>query len=188
MADISFAHILGRLQKFRKWVERVVVTGGEPTMQAHLPEALSIIKEQGFLIKLDTNGSRPAVIRSLVEAGLVDYVAMDVKGPLDSYDRWCGTKVNSDHIRESIDLLLQGTVDYEFRMTFVPFLHKEHDVYQAAEELKTARRFFIQEFVPRDTLDPAYISIRPFSPERMKSIRNNARTIIDHAPIRHHLY
>ena len=85
-------------------------------------------------MKLDTNGSRPDVVKALVGAGLVDYIAMDMKGPLASYDRWCGCGVDKGKIRESIDFILEGRVDYEFRMTLVPFLHREQDALQAAAE------------------------------------------------------
>jgi pyruvate formate lyase activating enzyme len=188
MVDVPFDRVLGRLQKFRKWIEHVVVTGGEPTLQQGLPSAISMLKRRGLKVKLDTNGSRPRVLKALVTAGMIDYVAMDIKGPLDGYDRWCGVRVKKEAIRESIDFLLQGNVEYEFRMTLVPFLHREHDAYRAAEEIASARRFFLQDFVPRDTLDPKYATVQPFSPEKMKSIRESVRTIIDHAPVRSHIH
>jgi pyruvate formate lyase activating enzyme len=128
------------------------------------------------------------VVKRLVADGLVDYIAMDVKGPLGAYERWCGTGVDKARIRESIAFILEGHVDYEFRMTLVPFLHREQDAYEVAEEIKTARRFFLQEFVPRDTLNPKYASIQPFSPEKMKSMREAVGEILRHAPIRSNLH
>ncbi len=188
MEDIRFDYILGRLKKFRKWVERVVVTGGEPTMHKSLVKAVETLKKQGLKVKLDTNGSRPDVVKGLVDEGLVDYIAMDVKGPLDAYARWCGCRVDRKKIRESIDFVLEGRVDYEFRMTLVPFLHREEDAYQVAREIRPARRFFLQEFVPRETLNEKYASIKPFSPEKMKAIREAVSTILENAPIRRHIH
>jgi pyruvate formate lyase activating enzyme len=188
MHDVPFDHILGRLQKFHKWIERVVITGGEPTLHKGLPDAVGVLKKRGLKVKLDTNGSHPEVLKSLVIDGMVDYVAMDVKGPLDGYDRWCGVSVDKGAIRESIDFLLEGHVEYEFRMTLVPFLHKEHDVYETAEEISPARRFFLQEFVPRDTLNPKYASLRPFSPDKMNSMRSTVRSILENAAIRRHIH
>jgi pyruvate formate lyase activating enzyme len=189
MTNIPFDHIMERLNKFRKWVERVVITGGEPTINNALPEALQLLKEHGFKIKLDTNGSNPDVIRAFVTAGMVDYIAMDMKGPLRDYGRWTGVDVNRDRIKQSIDFILEGHTDYEFRMTVVPFLHKEHDVYESAEEIKGAKRFFLQEFIPKETLNPKYVGITPFSPEKMKSMRENVRSIIEkHAPVSNNLY
>jgi len=186
--DVPFDHVLDRLQKFRKWVERVVITGGEPTLQKGLPDAISLLKRKGFKVKLDTNGSRPDVVKGLVMDGVIDFVAMDVKGPLEGYARWSGIDANRGAIRESIDFLLEDHVDYEFRMTLVPFLHKEHDAYQVAEEISPARSFFLQDFVPRNTLNPKFASIRPFSPEKMKSVRETVRCILDNAQIRRHLH
>jgi pyruvate formate lyase activating enzyme len=188
MYDVPFDHIQERLHKFRKWIERVVVTGGEPTVHKALPGVVEILKKRGLLVKLDTNGSHPEVLKALVSEGLIDYIAMDVKGPLETYERWCGVNVNNGKIRESIDFILEGRTDYEFRMTLVPFLHKEHDVYEVAEQLKLARRFFLQEFVPRDTLNPKYTSIRPFSPDKMKAMRQTVASILDNAPVRRHIY
>ena len=181
-------HITQRLAKFRKWIERVVITGGEPTVHEGLPQVVEMLKKRGLKVKLDTNGSNPEVIKGLVAGGLVDYIAMDVKGPLDAYERWCGVSVDIERIRESIALILEGRVDYEFRMTLVPFLHREEDALEVAEEIKGARRFFLQEFVPRDTLNPKYAHIGPFPSEKMKSMRERVAAILEHAPVRSHLH
>ncbi len=104
-----------------------MITGGEPTIHKGLPRVIETLREQGLKVKLDTNGSNPDVVKGLVADGLIDYIAMDVKGPLDAYERWCGTDVDTERIRESIAFILEGHVDYEFRMTLVPFLHHEQD-------------------------------------------------------------
>ncbi len=188
MAGVPLDHVLERLGKFRKWIERVVITGGEPTIHKGLPHVVEALKKRGLKVKLDTNGSNPEVVRRLVADNLIDYIAMDVKGPLETYGRWCGVRVDTERIRESIAFILEGRVDYEFRMTLVPFLHREEDAFQVAEEIKTAHRFFLQEFVPRDTLNPKYASIQPFSAERMKSMRETIGTILQHAPIRSRIH
>lgn len=179
VADIDLHHVLSRLRRFRHWVERVVVTGGEPTIHKGLPALLAALKKEGMRIKLDTNGSSPEVLEHLLSAGLVDYVAMDIKGPLKGYPRWCGVPVERSHIERSVALLLQGRVDYEFRMTVVPFFHKEQDVYEAAALLQQARRFVIQPFKPHNTLEPSFAHIRPFSPEKIQKIRENVAEILD---------
>ena len=187
MADVPFDYVLDRLNKFHKWIEHVVITGGEPTLQKGLPAAIAELKRRGLKVKLDTNGSHPKVLKALVESHMIDCVAMDVKGPLEGYDRWCGVSVKKKAIRESIDFLLEGRVDYEFRMTLVPFLHKEQDAYRTAEQIAPAKTFCLQDFVPRDTLNPKYAGITPFSPEKMKSIRESVREILENAPIRNRL-
>ncbi len=183
MEDVPLSHIFFTLRKFRAWVDRVVVTGGEPSLHAGLLPLLERFKQQGLLVKLDTNGSHPRVVRDAVQAGLVDYVAMDVKGPLSRYDRWCGVKVDTDAIEESIAFLLGGCVDYEFRMTVVPFFHREEDAYEVAAAVKGAKRLFVQEFVPRNTLNPAFEQITPFHPDKIARVRETVRRIFSDAPV-----
>jgi pyruvate formate lyase activating enzyme len=188
LIDLPEEQILGHLRKFRKWVDRVVITGGEPTLQKGLPVFAERLKQEGFKVKLDTNGSHPEVVKVLVKAGLVDYIAMDIKGPTAAYDRWCGTTVDRDKIEESIDFIRSGAIDHEFRMTVVPFLHKEADVYEAASRAGGTKRFTVQDFVPRNTLNPAFANVRPFSPDRMMKIRQNVEGIIQDAQVRRTLH
>lgn len=188
LGEIPLEHILARLAKFRKWIDRVVVTGGEPTIHRGLEDFLVLLKKRHFKIKLDTNGSHPEMLKRVVGKGLVDYVAMDVKGPIETYHRWSGVRTDPQKIAESVDFLLEGHVDYEFRMTVVPFLHREQDVYNVAERVKSGRRFFIQDFVPRDTVNSKYASVRPFSPEKMRTIRETVDSILQNAAVYSHLH
>jgi len=96
--------------------------------------------------------------------------------------------VDRERIRESIAFIMEERVDYEFRMTLVPFLHREEDALGVAEEIKGARRFFLQDFVPRGTLNPKYAHIRPFSSEKMKTIRERVAGVLEHAPVSSHLH
>jgi pyruvate formate lyase activating enzyme len=178
MEDMPMEYIMGILRKYKDWIDKVVVTGGEPTIHRNLYRFIDFLKSEGFQVKLDTNGSNPEVLRGLVGNGLVDYVAMDVKGPIDRYSRWCGVEVDSGKIRESIGFLLDDDVDYEFRMTLVPFLHREDDVYEVASFLKGARRFYVQGFRPVSTLNPAFTRIRPYVPEKLESIRSKVAQIM----------
>ncbi len=173
MEDIPFEYIILTLRKYKKWVDRVVITGGEPTVHMNLFNIIWNIKKEGMLIKLDTNGSSPAAIKGLVSEGLIDYIAMDIKGPIDRYKRWCGVDVDTKKIEESVEFILEGKVDYEFRMTVVPFLHREEDIYETAEYIKDAKQFYIQEFKPHNTLNPDFSAIKPFSSEKAEKIRQN---------------
>jgi len=171
--NVPFKHVAAHLRKYKHWVERVVITGGEPTLNKALSSIAGQLKNEGIKIKLDTNGSSPSVVKGLVNDGLIDYIAMDTKGPIEQYKRWCGVDVDTKKIEESIQFILEGNVDYEFRMTVVPFLHREEDVYVVADYIRHAKRFFIQEFKPNNTLNPAFSHIKPFSPEKMQKIRQN---------------
>jgi pyruvate formate lyase activating enzyme len=181
MEELSLEQIILNLRKYKKWVDRVVITGGEPTIHMDLFHTIGMLKAEGIKVKLDTNGSSPFVLKGLVNDGLIDFVAMDVKGPVDRYKRWCGVDVNTKTIEESIQFILQGAVDYEFRMTVVPFLHREEDVFEVAEYIRHAKRFTIQAFRPHNTLSASYLNIKPFSPDKMAKIRETAAQIMTHS-------
>lgn len=141
--DAFFAFLNGR----RGILEGVCVTGGEPTLQSDLLAFLGRIREMGFAVKLDTNGSRPAVLKAAVEAGLVDYVAMDVKNSLPRYAETVGLSAyNTAAVEESMDFLLAGHVLYEFRTTVVQGLHTPADLAAAGARVAGAARYFLQLF------------------------------------------
>lgn len=175
--NIPLSHIIKRLKKFKKWIGHIVITGGEPTIHKNLPELIKVLKTSGLSVKLDTNGSNPDMLKKLADAHLIDYIAMDIKGPLDEYNRWCGVEVEIDKIKESIAFIIEGSIDYEFRMTVVPFFHKEKDVYETIKYIKHAKRFYVQAFKPNNTLDPSFMTITPFSPEKFKDIKENAEKL-----------
>ncbi len=176
--DIPLEYVVATFRKYKHWVDKVVVTGGEPTIHQDLFGFIGILKNEGMSIRLDTNGSNPAVVRGLVNDGLIDCIAMDVKGPLDRYPRWCGCDVDVGTVRESIEFIMGSGIDYHFRMTVVPFLHQEQDVYTVAEELAGAKDLVIQTFRPDITLNPAYEHVKPFSPDKMDQIKGNVADIM----------
>lgn len=178
MPDIPFEAILSHLRKHKRWVDKVVITGGEATIHKGLSEMLRILKGENFFIKLDTNGSMPAVIKSLLDNHLVDYIAMDIKGPIQQYKRFCKVNIRENTIKESVLLLTQSNVNFEFRMTVVPFLHKEEEVSEVAKFLKNKGPFFLQNFRPVNTLDPSFSSIRPFSEEQFEKIVRKVQEVL----------
>jgi len=117
--------ILADLANRRKWVDAVVVTGGEPTLQKDLSSFLKKVKDNGFLTMLETNGTRPEVIASLFHCSSVDYITMDLKGNFQDYEKFTGTKVDMDKIKESIKLIIESGKEYEFRTTVVPGLQRK---------------------------------------------------------------
>ncbi len=128
-------------------LDGVAVTGGEPLLQPALEPFLRHIRERGFAVKLDTNGAFPARLEALMEAGLVDYVAMDIKNCPEKYEITAGVPVNLQDIRHSASLLMQGSTDYEFRTTVVDELHEPADFEVISAWLSGAKRYFLQEFV-----------------------------------------
>jgi len=163
---------LKRLGSFRGWIDGVCITGGEPTLNKDLPSLIRKIRDRGFLVKLDTNGSNPRMLEALLEAGGVDFVSMDVKAPLDpfSYKRSTGISVDLDLILESIQVLKGREVEYEFRMTVVPGLHREEDIRRLGDQLRPGRRFLLQNFNSENPLDPTLKDFAPYDPKILKAM------------------
>ena len=156
---ISQEELLKFLNKRVGLLDAVCVTGGEPTLQKDLKDLLTKIKALGYLVKLDTNGNRPAVLKELVEAGLVDYVAMDIKNSPARYGKTAGVPgMDLSHVEESIRYLLSGKVDFEFRTTVAAELHTPQDLdaigawLTALDATRKAPKFFIQPYVDRDSV------------------------------------
>ena len=135
------------LSKRQGLLDGVCITGGEPLLQRDIADFMRIIKEMGFEVKLDTNGSFPEKLKELCEAGLVDYVAMDIKSNLEGYSRAAGASVNTEKIRESVEFLVGGTVDYEFRTTVAKGAVLLSDMEGIGELISGAKRYFLQGFV-----------------------------------------
>ena len=151
--------LLRFLESRKGLLDGVCITGGEPTLQKALPDLLAKIKAMGFLAKLDTNGYRPEVLKDLIDGGVVDYVAMDVKNDPAGYARTAGVAdLQIGRIEESLRLLLSGAVDYELRTTLVEPLHNVDSILGIREWLailgagKKVKKYFLQPFVDRDTV------------------------------------
>jgi len=155
------------LTKFRGWVDGVVLSGGEPTLSPGLEALITEIKDLGFKIKLDTNGSRPEILKRLLKAGRLDHVAMDVKAALDetSYARAAGRPGFLTPIMDSLELLRSSPVPYTLRTTVVPSLHSERDILELAEQLAYAPEWKLQNFNPENALDPDFRRIEPLDPD-----------------------
>jgi pyruvate formate lyase activating enzyme len=152
---------LNILENRKRFVDAVVVTGGEPTMHKEIPKFLRKLKERGFAVKLDTNGFYPQILEECL--AYVDYVALDVKTSLEKYAR-LGAKDTRDFMR-TVEILKSGKVDYEFRATVVPGFVDEEDVARIGEIVKGAKAFAFQQFIPEDTLDKAFKTVKPYAPE-----------------------
>ncbi|MDY6855166.1 MAG: anaerobic ribonucleoside-triphosphate reductase activating protein [Thermodesulfobacteriota bacterium] len=177
---ISVEYILGCLSEFKNWVDGICITGGEPTLHASLFDIICKFKSHDFLIKLDTNGTNPAVLKDLIENRLVDYVSMDVKGPLDEirYSRCSGVKVELNDIKESIKTLKEGTIPYEFRVTVVPTLITEDDIIDLAKQLSRADKFTLSNFNPSNPLDIHLKDVTPYDEEILKKLQHRVDEIV----------
>lgn len=149
---ISEEEVLEFLKSRQGLLEGVVITGGEPALQPDLPEFARKIKELGFLIKIDTNGTNQEMIEKMNQEKLVDFWAMDIKAPLEKYEKITGCPVNLEAIKKSIDLIKNSGVDYEFRSTVIQGWHSSEDIVEMARLVEGARIFVLQKFIPRERL------------------------------------
>lgn len=175
---IEESEVMAHLEKRWDVLEGVVISGGEPTLQRDLREFILRVKELGYAVKLDTNGTNPAVLAQLMNEGLLDYVAMDIKAPLDRYREFTCTDDDMSAIRRSITLLINGGVDYEFRTTFAPGLVPE-DMNDLCTDIRGAKRLFIQQYRPVLPEHPA-----PCAPSVTEAAADIARRHIEHCAVR----
>ncbi len=142
-------------------LDGVVICGGEPTLNNDLPEFIKKIKEMGFLVKLDTNGSNPEMLEKLINGKLIDYVAMDIK---------------SVELSKSIDILKRGKVDFEFRTTVVPTIHTKENIIEMAKLIGgPSVKYYLQSFRPEKTLNPEFENIKPYPDSYLKEIREEIK-------------
>lgn len=146
--------VIAYLRSRTGMIQGVVVTGGEPTMHDDLPLFLATVKEMGFHVKLDTNGSRPEMLERVLAQNCVDYVALDVKGPLHAYERIARASVDPVAITRSIRLVIDSGLPHEMRTTYLPSLLSKDDAAEMAEMIAGCRAFFLQAFHATKTLDP----------------------------------
>jgi len=175
--------LLSFLEKRKGLLDGVAVTGGEPTLSAGLDAFLRRVRQMGFLTKLDTNGYHPDILKKLLDEGLVDYVAMDIKNSPGKYAMTCGIdSVDMSRIRESIRLLVQGETDYEFRTTVVAQLHETEDFEQIGQLISGAKRYFLQQFTDRDTVP--YGNLSAPDPDQMRTFAEAAARYVPDTQLR----
>ncbi|MCX8153072.1 MAG: anaerobic ribonucleoside-triphosphate reductase activating protein [Candidatus Bathyarchaeota archaeon] len=168
------------LDSRKRYVDAVVVTGGEPTMHSELPKFLAKLKERGFQVKLDTNGFYPKVLEECLPH--VDYVALDVKTSLAKYKQ-LGAQDTAGLMR-TVEILKTGKVPYEFRTTVVPELVTAEDIERIGEIVKGAKTYALQQFMPQETLDKRFETLRPYTPETIAEFAENMRKYAENIVLR----
>lgn len=176
------------LQKRKKVLDGVCITGGEPLMQEDIEEFIREIKGKGYLVKLDTNGCFPQKLKSIVEKGLVDYVAIDIKSSIENYHKAVGIKGNViDNVKISVEYLMEGHVDFEFRTTVVNGIHTAEDFESIGKWLRGNEKYYLQEYVDSgDTIEGrnGRNNLSEFSEKKMKLFAEIVRKNIPHVEIR----
>ena len=181
--DFSEEEVLSYLKKRKGILDGVCITGGEPLLQKDIASFIGKIKELGLSVKLDTNGSYPDKLKSLVEAGLIDYIAMDIKNSKEKYSETVGIKdFDIASVSESISYIMSCGIDYEFRTTIVRELHEIQDIEKIGEWIKGAKRYFLQNFVDSGNLIGDNLSAH--SRETLDSMRISAEKYVDFVSLR----
>ncbi len=177
------SELISYLESRRGLIEGVAITGGEPCLHKNLPELIGKIRDAGYRVKLDTNGYHPELLKEILDTGMVEYVAMDIKNCEEKYPLTCGVdEIDFGKIRESIALLMNGNTEYEFRTTVVSELHEEEDFEKIGELIKGAKRYFLQRFTDRDTIPYGNLSAPSF--DEMGKYAEIARKYVKNTELR----
>lgn len=170
---IDINTIYSFLKKRKGLLDGVVITGGEPTLHKKLPEFIKNIKDMGYLIKLDTNGSNPNMVEELIENKLVDYIAMDIKAPFDEYNNIITKEINIENVKKTFKLLVQNKVDYEFRTTVVSNLLNYESFVKINEIFKKEgkiKKYCLQRFKKSKHLNEFYLNAKTLTDEEFEKV------------------
>lgn len=162
-------------------LDGIVITGGEPLLHDELVDFIKKVKEKGFLVKVDTNGSFPEKIEELVD--LVDYWAMDIKNCPEKYSQTAGIEIDLDKINKSISLIMKRAKDYQFRTTFVPGLHNRKCAQKIGEMVKGSKLFVIQNFRAGKTIDPKYSDKESFRVKDLEAFKKEIENFVEKVEI-----
>ncbi|MEM0360597.1 MAG: anaerobic ribonucleoside-triphosphate reductase activating protein [Candidatus Diapherotrites archaeon] len=183
--EISEKEALEFLKNRKKYIEGVCITGGEPTVHGGLKFFATQVKELGLKVKIDTNGTNPALLRELISEKKVDYIAMDIKAPLEKYDSVANVHVDIEAVKESIAILKEGKVDYEFRTTVVPPIICLEDIEKIGIMVQGAKFFALQQFVNDvPLLDEKFQEIKPYPVEVLKGMAKMLEKYVKRTEVR----
>lgn len=167
LPTISEDEIFKILEERRNFIDGVCITGGEPLLHKDISGFIKKIKDKRVLVKLDTNGSNPEMLKQLIDKKLIDFIAMDIKSDKKNYQKAAGVPVDMRKIEKSIELIKNSKIDYEFRSTVVPLFFNEDIILNIGKWLKGSKKFALQQFRPNITLDPEFKKINPYPPEKL---------------------
>jgi pyruvate formate lyase activating enzyme len=176
--------VLSFLDRRKGKLDAVTITGGEPLLQSDLRVFLSAIKRLGYLVKLDTNGSFPSRLEGIMQSKFVDYIAMDIKTSLDKYNQVIKRKIDTRKILDSIRLIMDSGLEYEFRTTVVKAFFERDDFYKIGQLIKNARLYVLQKFVPSKTLDDTFLGMKSCTDEEIDCFKGIMEGFVQRCIIR----
>jgi len=172
------------LEKRKGKLEGVCITGGEPTIQSDIIDFIKKIKKIGYSVKLDSNGSRPDVLRKIIKERLVDFIAMDIKDSQEKYQKTTGEKADIERIKLSVEIIRNSKIPYEFRTTVVPGIHKEKDFEKIAKWIRGSRAYYLQEYRETKILDSNLKKITKGKSIDLEKIKNKIEKNFENFGIR----
>jgi pyruvate formate lyase activating enzyme len=176
--------VLSFLAMRRGRLEAVTITGGEPTIHDDLLPFIQKVRELGYPVKLDTNGSNPGVLGQIIDGGLADFIAMDIKSPLAKYPETTGGACDVRKVESSIQAVMGSNVAYEFRTTIVNGLLSPDDIIEIGRLIRGASRYVLQRFTPSKHLDPGYLKAGSFSEEELSELLEHLTALVGHCSVR----
>ncbi len=182
--SISEKEIFSFLEERKGFLDAVSITGGEPTLNPELPEFIKKIKKIGYLIQLETNGTNFEMLKKLVEGKLIDYVSIDIKHRFE-FEKWYEitgkilTKELFENIKKSINFLLQGKIDHQFRTTLIKEFHKKEDIIEICKSIKEAKVYYLQNFEETESRTISGKNFTPFSEEEVKEIIEEGKKYVN---------
>ena len=179
---IPLSELLTFLDKRKNILDGVAITGGEPLLNPSIVDLIKAIKEKGFKVKLDTNGSYPKLLKKLIDERLVDYVAMDIKNTYEKYPITTNCKVNINDIKESVSILIKSSIDYEFRTTVVKEFHNIDDFKIIGENIKGAKNYYLQSYQDKESV--LNRSLHPLSKDELQSCLKIVSNYVKNSAIR----
>lgn len=183
--EISENDLFDFLNKRVGKLEGIVITGGEPTLHSDLPEFIDKIRDLGFKIKLDTNGTNPEMLKKLIANKQIDYIAMDLKGTKESYEKVVGVPVNLESIEKSIKIIMESNLPYEFRTTVVPELIEPEDIDKMGEMIKGADKWFLQQFKSdMELVNSEFQNFSPYKKEVLDKMGEVAKKYVNTSAVR----
>jgi pyruvate formate lyase activating enzyme len=181
---LSENDVFSFLQKRRNKLDAVTITGGEPSLQPDLLIFLQQLKKMNYLVKVDSNGSYPEILEEMLEKDLVDYIALDIKAPLEKYAQITQSEIQPDKIKRSIDSVMSSGVDYEFRTTVVASLLSRRDLVEIARMIPGAKCYALQRFIASKTLDASFMNEKSYQDEDFTRIVCEIRPFVSKIIIR----
>ena len=181
--NVSIEHILSFLDARKGKIDALSISGGEPFLQRDLKDFISQVKNRGYLVKVDTNGSFPDRLEELLDESLIDYLSMDVKATKNKYNEITGVSVDVDDIRTSIDQIKEHTGDYEFKTTVIPKFHQKEDIVEIARWLKGSKKYFLQQFKSNTSTISSEI-YSPYSKEELLNMCETIKPYFEHCNVR----